>query len=275
MPIGGEEWIYEMTVNCMLGPRSEGIPTWQSEQVGERMMMKLPEQFKGIFAQARPLDEEIGRQLALWANGGTVAKFEDKVLDAGRAIAKNGMDALRNWWGTLAEADRTRLKPTLENELKATAAIADTAREQRFSDFDTSGEHDGAPAGAQSRGEAAVSPVAASPSTNPPQGPGQPRAADEAASDGAPARTQPTPETAEAAELPTWPAGQVPGTEAEYARFARAWFAKVRDGRISLADARLQWKADMKLRNGCHVGEEVRDALKAELDALLLEPVKG
>ncbi len=71
MPIAGEEWVYEMAVNCMLEPRSEGVPTWRSDHVGESMMMKLPAQFKAIFAPQKPLDEEIGRALATWAKGGT------------------------------------------------------------------------------------------------------------------------------------------------------------------------------------------------------------
>ena len=29
MPIAGEEWVYEMAVNCMLEPRSDGVPTWR------------------------------------------------------------------------------------------------------------------------------------------------------------------------------------------------------------------------------------------------------
>lgn len=73
MPIAGEEWVYEMAVNCMLEPRSEGVPTWRSDHVGERMMMKLPAQFKEIFAAQKPLDEEIGRALATWAKGGSAS----------------------------------------------------------------------------------------------------------------------------------------------------------------------------------------------------------
>jgi hypothetical protein len=69
MPIAGEEWVYEMTVNCMLEPRSEGVPTWRSDYVGERLMMKLPMQFKHIFADAAPLSEDIGEKLASWAAG--------------------------------------------------------------------------------------------------------------------------------------------------------------------------------------------------------------
>jgi hypothetical protein len=71
MPIAGEEWVYEMAVNCMLEPRSDGVPTWRSDHVGERMMMKLPAQFKDIFAERQPLSEDIGRQLAEWARGGS------------------------------------------------------------------------------------------------------------------------------------------------------------------------------------------------------------
>jgi hypothetical protein len=73
MPIAGEEWIYEMALNCMLEPRSDGVPTWRSDHVGELLMMKLPVQFKHIFAESAPLSESIGRQLAEWARGGTAA----------------------------------------------------------------------------------------------------------------------------------------------------------------------------------------------------------
>ncbi len=69
MPIAGEEWLYEMTVNCMLQPRSDGVPTWRSDFVGERLMMKLPQQFKDVFAQSAPLSEDIGEKLAQWALG--------------------------------------------------------------------------------------------------------------------------------------------------------------------------------------------------------------
>jgi hypothetical protein len=79
MPIAGEEWVYEMALNCMLEPRSEGVPTWRSDHVGERMMMKLPVQFKGIFAESAPLSEDIGRRLAEWAKGGTSSPAQPRV----------------------------------------------------------------------------------------------------------------------------------------------------------------------------------------------------
>ena len=73
MPIGGEEWIYEMTLQCMLPPRSDGVPNWSSQHAGERMMMKLPVQFKELFADNPPLSEDIGEKMAVWAAGGPTA----------------------------------------------------------------------------------------------------------------------------------------------------------------------------------------------------------
>lgn len=70
MPIAGDELVFEMTVNCLLLPHANGVPTWRSDQVGERLMMKLPEQFKDIFEKEQPLSEDIGARLARWAKGG-------------------------------------------------------------------------------------------------------------------------------------------------------------------------------------------------------------
>jgi hypothetical protein len=69
MPIAGEEFVYEMTLNCLLPPASGGVPAWHPEEMGERAIIKLPEQFKGIFADSKPLSEEIGQKLAEWAAG--------------------------------------------------------------------------------------------------------------------------------------------------------------------------------------------------------------
>jgi ABC-type dipeptide/oligopeptide/nickel transport system ATPase subunit len=71
MPIAGDEFVFEMTVNCLLMPGAKGVPTWQTENVGERMMIKPARQFNSIFAEQKPLDESIGRALAAWARGGS------------------------------------------------------------------------------------------------------------------------------------------------------------------------------------------------------------
>jgi hypothetical protein len=112
MPIAGEEFLFEMTLNCLLLPKAGGVPTWRSDQIGEKLMMKLPAQFEPLFAAARPLDEDIGRALAEWARGGTPsANTEPSAPGAlprylGHLAAKIGTDALAKFWGSLSKADK-------------------------------------------------------------------------------------------------------------------------------------------------------------------------
>jgi ABC-type dipeptide/oligopeptide/nickel transport system ATPase subunit len=70
MPIAGDEFVFEMTACCLLMPGANGVPTWQSENVGEKQMIKTALQFNSLFADSKPLDENIGRNLAQWAKGG-------------------------------------------------------------------------------------------------------------------------------------------------------------------------------------------------------------
>jgi len=70
MPIGGEEFVYEMTMNAILHPGANGVPSWKPTEVGEREMVKLPEQFRDVFAGDPQLSEDIGEKLARWAAGG-------------------------------------------------------------------------------------------------------------------------------------------------------------------------------------------------------------
>jgi hypothetical protein len=54
-------------------PNSNGIPTWKSNEIGERMMIKLPEQFRQLASSSAPLSEDTGEVLARWAAGDTAA----------------------------------------------------------------------------------------------------------------------------------------------------------------------------------------------------------
>jgi hypothetical protein len=74
MPIAGEEFVFEQTLNALLLPGAGGVPTWSSEQIGERTMIKLPEQFKGLAGRNAPLDEKVGASLARWAQGAERSK---------------------------------------------------------------------------------------------------------------------------------------------------------------------------------------------------------
>lgn len=105
----------------------------------------------------------------------------------------------------------------------------------------------------------------ASPSSPSSQQPPPPVDAAGSASD-----TQERQAPAESGAVEGWPDGRVPKTERDYQQYtANGWFKKVASGVITPEDAKVQWRSDMKLRNACHVSEEIRDALKAELDGIL------
>ncbi len=116
MPIAGDEFIYEQTINCLLLPSSNGVPTWRSDEPGERAMMKLPEQFKDFFGDGKPLSEDLGRRMAEWARGGTPATSA-AVLDTARAAARKGTAAFDLWWKGASQGDRQSAKSIMD-ELK-------------------------------------------------------------------------------------------------------------------------------------------------------------
>ena len=90
VPIAGDEFVFEMTINMLLLPHANGVPTWQSECKGERMMMKLPEQFRKIFENKQvQLDESIGEQLALWAAGDSRNPRAEWLEKIGKEIEKH------------------------------------------------------------------------------------------------------------------------------------------------------------------------------------------
>ncbi len=68
--IAADEWIFEMALSALLLPGSCGVPTWHSDKPGERLVIKLPEQFKNLAEPPpHPLDERTGERLARWAKG--------------------------------------------------------------------------------------------------------------------------------------------------------------------------------------------------------------
>jgi ABC-type dipeptide/oligopeptide/nickel transport system ATPase subunit len=141
MPIAGDEFLFEQTVNILLLPKSGGVPTWQSENVGEKLMMKLPQQFTGLFAEPKPLDEAIGRALAEWASGGVArgqplqesARGPERpdIIDVERLdkalaeAAKHGTATLMKAWDALSRAEKKICKAALDRRHKIAAMVSD------------------------------------------------------------------------------------------------------------------------------------------------------
>lgn len=103
MPIAGEEFVFEQTLNALLLPGAGGVPTWESDQVGERTMIKLPDQFAGLRQRNAPLDEKVGVRLAKWAAGTPEVVREEPEQ---RQFQANDSDAGAEWREGPADQDR-------------------------------------------------------------------------------------------------------------------------------------------------------------------------
>lgn len=130
MPIAGPDFLFELTVSSILYPGAKGVPTWDTDMKGEGKMLKLPGQFENLFEEPRQFDEETGRALATWANGGgapksTMTAEMEKLIDSGKAAASKGIASLQEWFKKLPKADQKRIKPMSDATLKPLAYDAD------------------------------------------------------------------------------------------------------------------------------------------------------
>jgi hypothetical protein len=127
MPIAGDEWIYEMTLNCLLLPNAGGIPTWNPDGEGSQKIVKIPEQFRSLMLDKyldKPLSEEIGQELALWA-AGEAANASDADCEAALAsIAKaSAQDELKKVaTGLRSKAWNTSQRERIANAIEARKA---------------------------------------------------------------------------------------------------------------------------------------------------------
>lgn len=131
MPQAGEEFVYEMTLKALLLPGSNGTPTWKSDYPGERMMIKLPEQFRGLFGNAPQLTEDIGQRLAEWAAGTKVptAPAASPLELLARFDACSDPATLRT-----LEEERAACWPSCKPDVKAKLKAASEAAAKRIAE---------------------------------------------------------------------------------------------------------------------------------------------
>lgn len=106
MAIAGEEFTFEMTVNCLLLPQCGGVPTWQSKWPGEQLTIKLPDQFKSLFSTRAPLSEEHGEAMARWAAGGAVSAADNFAAELAATADLVRLEDLAKRIGGAAKARR-------------------------------------------------------------------------------------------------------------------------------------------------------------------------
>ena len=125
MPDAGEEFVFELTGKALLLPGAGGVPTWQSDQIGEKTMIKLPEYLRGIFSGAagKPLDESIGQQLAKWAAGSDqAASPPPTAADYDACTDQTAFDALEKRRADVWKAMPPDAKAALKKAADATKA---------------------------------------------------------------------------------------------------------------------------------------------------------
>jgi len=152
-PIAGDEFVYELTTKFLLLPGANGVPTWQSEMPGERVMIKKPEQFKDLFAKPAQLSEDLGEQLARWAAGAPRASAPsvDALLAeyascSDPATLRTLADKRQAIWGKLPENGEAREKlkaAFVEAKARVAEAVART--------FEDDGSDDAAEAAAEGK----------------------------------------------------------------------------------------------------------------------------
>jgi hypothetical protein len=137
MPIAGEEFVYEMTAKFVLLPGANGTPAWKSDYPGESAMMKLPEQFRHIFASGPQLTEDIGQQLAAWAAGGKPPASGDVEELLGLyercsdpASLRALEDVRRGAWGTFDGDGKKRVKAVADEAARRIAQASAPSDEQ-------------------------------------------------------------------------------------------------------------------------------------------------
>jgi hypothetical protein len=115
--ISGDEWIFEMQLNCLLLPGAKGIPIWQSDMPGEQACIKLPEQFRQLFSSNPRLSADIGEALAMWAAGTEAPKprsADELCADYARCGDPATLGRLESQralaWAKLSKDDKVRVK---------------------------------------------------------------------------------------------------------------------------------------------------------------------
>jgi len=121
MPIAGDEFVYEMTLKLLLLPSADGRPTLVTDNPGEKLMVKVPGQFRvppftELIKPDAQISEDLGEALARWA-AGSPAKGPVDVADllkrygaCSDPATHRALNATtRSAWASLAGAERKAL----------------------------------------------------------------------------------------------------------------------------------------------------------------------
>lgn len=134
MPICGEEFMYEMALQCLLKPGSKGVPTWESDMEGERSIIKIPEYLQEAVKtdQSIQIDEAMGEALAKWAMGGAkpAPALDQLIADYAKCDAESEFKALEKrraaiWSKPMPAGYKARIKEAAEGAGQRIASVGE------------------------------------------------------------------------------------------------------------------------------------------------------
>lgn len=74
-PIAPPEIVHSMDIFALLPIKSDGVPMWKGNTAYEDFSIKLPRQFASLFPADKPINQQMGQAMSVWALG-------DQKLDA-------------------------------------------------------------------------------------------------------------------------------------------------------------------------------------------------
>lgn len=69
VPIAGDEFVFECALSMLFYPNAGGVAVCKPDLPGERIAVKIPDQFAWLKDHRGPVDREVGARLAKWAQG--------------------------------------------------------------------------------------------------------------------------------------------------------------------------------------------------------------
>lgn len=114
MAIAGDEFIFEMTINALLLPGANGVPTWSSKEEGERQQIKRPGWAASQLPDGEQLNEAMGESLARWAAGNVVRGIGELIDAYAICTTPSALGSLeverRGLWSRATKDEKEQLK---------------------------------------------------------------------------------------------------------------------------------------------------------------------
>lgn len=127
VPVTGDGLIYEFPLRLLLKAGSEGKPTLDSPEHGERQWIRVPQFFRHLVSKDAQVDERLGEEIAKWASG-TIDENSPYVRIA-KAISvardKKALEAIKR---DLDEIPKTKSIPANEFQILR-ASFAERVKE--------------------------------------------------------------------------------------------------------------------------------------------------